>query len=260
MNLRLRPLTAALLMAACGTFPAFVLADDSSRTMTPAELAALRQAYAAGYQAAHADGAQARSGGGGPGASAAGPAPNVAPPRTMVDLKESYSDAGDVETVQQIPISALPLPDGPVAPATAVARPPAKAAEASMQAAPRARAPTRAQLVAEFCAATSAQPAARSEAQHPSATTIAGSDQIPDDSNADDDAPVVTPQQFEADAQEYARQLSQRESAQRAASPEATPAIRTAYSSTPSHAVAPAPQRFWSAQYHTWVTVDNTAD
>ncbi|TAM00616.1 MAG: hypothetical protein EPN70_21840 [Paraburkholderia sp.] len=223
--------------------------------MTPAELRAVKEAYAAGYKAAHADIAASPSGGATQAAAGARPA------RKIVDLKETYSDAGDVETVQQIPVSSAPLPDDqqPAQMAPAPARHAAKVAQAPKSTAASARAPSTDQLVAEFCSATTQARATGNPAPQPARATpvTAREDQVPDD--GDQEVQAVTPQQFEADARAYAREMARSEDTQGDASAAAQPEMQTAYTEAPprpASASAP-PRRFWSEQYHTWVTVRN---
>lgn len=252
MNLHLQPLAAVSLVAVCGSLSLSAIADTSSGTMTPAELRAVKEAYAAGYKAAHAEISTGRSG------STTQAAPGAPSARgSFVDLKETYSDAGDVETVQQIPVSSAPLPDSPRPSQKAPAPRAVKVAQASRSAAAPARAPSTDQLVAEFCSATTQAHAAGSPAPQPVRPAIATAreDQIPDDGNEDSQA--VTPQQFEADAQAYAREMTRSEDVQADAPPAAQPAMQTAYADAPPPASAP-PRRFWSEQYHTWVTVGNS--
>ncbi|RQH02065.1 hypothetical protein [Paraburkholderia dinghuensis] len=220
------------------------IAASSSGTMTPAELKAVREAYEAGYKAAHAEVPASQSGG------AAQEAATAPPRHNIVDMKETYSDGGDVETVQEIPVSSAPLP-AQKAPAPHVA----KVAQAPHAAAAPAKVPSRDQLIAEFCSAASVHAAGNPPPQpaHPAAVT-AREDQVPDDGEDDSQAQAVTPQQFEADAQAYAREMSRTDDAQT----DAQPAIQTASAEAPSPSGPAAPRRFWSAQYHTWITVGNS--
>ncbi|MFC5430680.1 hypothetical protein ACFPTO_18010 [Paraburkholderia denitrificans] len=220
--------------------------------MTPAELRAVKEAYAAGYKAAHADIAASPSGGATQAAAGARPAHKI------VDLKETYSDAGDVETVQQMPVSSAPLPDDPQPAQTAPARHAAKVAQAPRSTAASARAPSTDQLVAEFCSATTQAHATVNPApQSARATPVtAREDQVPDD--GDQEAQAVTPQQFEADARAYAREMARGEDTQTDASAAEQPEVQTAYAEAPPRPASAPPRRFWSAQYHTWVTVGNS--
>jgi hypothetical protein len=248
MNLRLQPLAAASLMAVCGSLSLSAIAASSSDTMTPAELQAIKEAYAAGYKAAHADVAASQP------RSATQPAASAPPKHTFVDMKETYSDAGDVETVQQIPVSSAPLPDDTRPAQKAPAPRAAKVAQAQRSAPPPARAPSTDQLVAEFCSAAAPLHAAGSPPPQPvrPVAVTAREDQVPDE--ADDGDQAVTPQQFEADAQAYAREMTRNEDAQT----DAPPAMQTAYTETQPPAGSAPPRRFWSEQYHTWVTVGNS--
>lgn len=252
MNLRLQPLAAVSLLAVCGSLSLPAIAAGDSGTMTPAELKAVKEAYAAGYKAAHADISASQSGG-------AAQAAASAPPRnSIVDMKETYSDAGDVETVQEVPVSSAPLPDNQRPVQKAQVRRTVKVAQAPRPAAATARAPSTDQLVAEFCSATAPLHAAGNPAPQPARAVpvTAREDQVPDDQ--EDDAQAVTPQQFEADAQAYAREMTQSQDAQADAPQPAQPTMQTAYAEAPSPSGSAPPRRFWSEQYHTWVTVGNS--
>ena len=234
-------------MAVCGSLSLSAIGASSSGTMTPAELQAIKEAYAAGYKAAHADIATSQPG-------SAAPAASAPPKRTIVDMKETYSDAGDVETVQQIPVSSAPLQDDARPAQKAPAPRAAKVAQAQRSAPPPAHAPSTDQLVAEFCSAAAPLHASGSPPPQPAhpVTVTAREDQVPD--AADDEDQAVTPQQFEADAQAYAREMARNDDA-RADTP---PAMQTAYTETQPPAGSAPPRRFWSEQYHTWVTVGNS--
>jgi hypothetical protein len=215
--------------------------------MTPEELQAIKEAYAAGYKAAHADIATSPPGG------ATQAAASAPPKHTFVDMKETYSDAGDVETVQQIPVSSAPLPDDARPPQKAPAPRAAKVAQVQRSAPPPAHAPSTDQLVAEFCSAAAPVHAAGTPPPPARPVTVtAREDQVPDE--ADDDDQAVTPQQFEADAQAYARQMARNEDTRA----DAPPAMQTAYTETQPPSGSAPPRRFWSEQYHTWVTVGNS--
>ncbi|WP_233871725.1 hypothetical protein [Paraburkholderia adhaesiva] len=250
MNLRLQPLAVVSLMAVCGSLSVSAIAASSSGTMTPAELKAVREAYEAGYKAAHAEVPASQSGGATQEAAAAPPR------RTIVDMKETYSDAGDGETVQEIPVSSAPLPDNTRAVQKAPAPRVAKVAQAPHPAAAAAHAPSRDQLIAEFCSAATSVHASGSPAPQPArpAAVTARDDQVPADGEDDTEAQAVTPQQFEADAQAYAREMSRSDDSQA----DTQPAIQTASAEAPPPSAPAAPRRFWSAQYHTWITVGNS--
>ena len=105
----IRPLVAALILAGCVcSTPSFAdSAADASQTQ------ALKEAYARGYQAAMV---AAVSRAAPPASGSAAPSPPSATPvvrKPILDIKESYSDAGDVETVQVLPVTATPLPNAP---------------------------------------------------------------------------------------------------------------------------------------------------
>ena len=129
----IRPLGAALAIAGCiCATPTF--ADSASDA---AQAQALKDAYARGYQAAVAATAHGSAAAADPPAAAhasvASPPPPAtvpAPRKPILDIKEVYSDAGDVETVKEEPVTSAPLPAAPTARLPAVAQAPAALAMA----------------------------------------------------------------------------------------------------------------------------------
>lgn len=110
------PISAAALVAGC-TFS--LLSHAYTKEEDAAAQDEFKEAYTRGYEAAKeemrrqaAQAAKPAAAATPKGAAPATTAP-LAAPKPILDIKETYSDAGHVEKIQQVPVTAQPLPDRP---------------------------------------------------------------------------------------------------------------------------------------------------
>jgi len=221
--------TAAFLAAGC-------VFSASSHAYSAAEDAAVQDqevkaAYDRGYQAAKQELArQAAEKASAAAANTTTPAATTTaqktttPPRKpILDIKNTYSDAGHVETVQQVPVTATPLPEQTAAqtppPAQARVAPQAPAHGAVAVAADAAAEP---KAPADQQAARSANPNVQTQAQAQAQDDdnvvptrramqqrVAQPEETADDEGADDAAPAGTAQQYADQTPRYAQPQAQ---------------------------------------------------
>ena len=258
---------------------------DSATDYTAAQQQALREAYEQGYNAARAQAQGSKvvlpAVPQPPASAFPAPAPALSPaPKPLLDIKEVYSDAGDSETVREMPVAARPLssaagtPQAPLAivPSAAIgsARPPAPASQ-DEQVSPEEQQEIQ-NLIKEIRDWGNRQAAQRaSQGTPPPGNAVPAAAPQASAAPISQPAPAVSDQQYEDDAQEYARALSARTSRAPAgqAPPVDTGPLPADYSSAPASTYAPPPPpavsqnqaapasregMYWSPQYGRWLS------